>query len=84
LGKLGHNDGVKLDNGNIHWGTTLCGVPHGFGRMKFSSGFCKNAGKNYVFYEGLFECGYMSGKGSLLLEDNSIMSGEFYADHLHG
>jgi len=41
-GKFGFNDGVKLSNGNIHWGTTIDGLPHGYGRMKFAPKFCKN------------------------------------------
>lgn len=86
-GMLGHNDGVKLENGNIHWGTTLGGLPHGFGRMKFAPKFSKNTAaksKYYVFYEGMFEYGKLNGKGCLLLEDNRLMVGQFVEDQFHG
>lgn len=42
-GEFGLNKAVKLPSGNIHWGTTIDGIPHGYGRMKFKKKFNKHA-----------------------------------------
>jgi len=73
--KVGYNDGVYLEEGelhsNYHWGSTLSGVPHGWGRMKFSERKHFNIANkdvrniDYVFYEGMFKYGSIHGKGKM-------------------
>jgi len=61
----------------LYEGTTIDGLPHGFGRLRFNKGinylkpiYYKNNPKNvnsgeYLFYEGEFKFGKMDGRGKL-------------------
>jgi len=67
-GKIPADKGIlKIDN-NLYEGDIVNGVPHGKGKLTFSSG---------GIYEGDFVWGKRTGKGKLIFSDNTFYEGDF-------
>lgn len=76
--KMGFKEFIELDEG-WYWGTTISGIPHGYGAMLYKEGinyhkeilgyWKENMNRHtYVYYEGMFMHGKLNGPGSLKLK----------------